>query len=167
MGLFLCLLEIFAKCLDFLLQSVLLRGDLSRVELLVEGPQLVILDRCDSPEGLLYNLLHLLLLQKLLDSNGASDGALIGPRLEGNHLVIGPVMELYLDFGGFLFPVGVRRLHLWNRGSIHNVPPFVLQILESLWQVLCARAHDWYKKRSCIQKKLLEKTLGNRFLHPT
>jgi hypothetical protein len=48
---------------------------------------------------------------------------LIGPRSEGNHLVVGPVRELYIDFGGFLFPIGVHRLHVQNRGLIHYVPP--------------------------------------------
>jgi hypothetical protein len=82
MGLFLRLLEIFLSSLDFLLQGALFHGVLGRVELLVKGPQLVIPDRCYSPKGFLYVILHLLLLQKLLDSNDMLDVALVGPGLE-------------------------------------------------------------------------------------
>ena len=74
---FLCLLEIFLSSLDSLFLGVLFRGVFGRVELLVEEPQLVILDRCDSPKGFLYVLLHLLPLQKLLDRDDMSDVALM------------------------------------------------------------------------------------------
>ena len=83
LGLFLCLLEIFLSSLDSLFLGVLFRGVFGRVELLVEEPQLVILDRCDSPEGFLYVLLHLLPLQKLLDRDDMSDVALMVPDRKG------------------------------------------------------------------------------------
>ena len=67
---------------------------------------LVILDRCDSPEGLLYVLLHLLLLQKLLHSNDMSDVASIGPRLEGDHLVVVPSGSFTLISVVSCFPLG-------------------------------------------------------------
>ena len=73
-------------------------------------------DCCGSPEGLFHVLLHLLLLQKSLHGNDMSDVAFISPGSEGDHLVAGPVRELYLDFGGFLSTVGVHRLHIWNWG---------------------------------------------------
>ena len=155
------------KSLNLFLQVLLLRVDLGHVEFLVKGPQLVIPDCCDSPECLFHVLLHLLLLQKLLRSDGVSNVGFIGPSLEREYLGISLAGGLYHDFGLLLFLIGIHRLNILNWGSIQDVSPFALQILESLQWVLHACAHNWHKKQSRLQEKLLENTLGWRFLDPT
>jgi hypothetical protein len=69
-----------------------------------------------------------------------------------DHLVISPIGELYLVFGIFLFLVGIHRCHVWDRGSIGNVPLFAFQVLESFHRAFCACTHDRYEKQSRLQK---------------
>ena len=105
-----------------------------------------------------------MLLQKLLHSNDMSDVGFISPSSERDYLVISLVREFYLDVGLLLFLVGIHRLNVRNWGSIHDVSPFALQIIESLRWVLRACAHDRQEKQSGLQKKHLEKLLGGNFL---
>ena len=58
------------------------------------------------------------------------DIVFIASRPEGDHLVISPVGELYLDFGLFLFLVGIHRGNVWDWESIGNGPPFTYRVLE-------------------------------------
>ena len=45
-------------------------------------------------------------------------------------------------------------------------PLFAFQVLEPLRWAFCTHTHDWYEKQSCLQKKLLEATLGGRSSDP-
>ena len=58
------------------------------------------------------------------------DIVLIASRAEGDHLVVSPVGELYLDLGLFLFLVRIHRGHTWDQRLIGDGPPFAFRVLE-------------------------------------
>jgi hypothetical protein len=94
-----------------------------------------------------------------------SDIAFISPGSEGNHLVGGGlVMELYLDFGGFLFPVGFRRLHIWNWGSIHGVSPSHSEFLSPSGGFFVLALMIGMRSDLVSRKSFLKKLLGRDFL---
>ena len=94
------------------------------------------------------------------------DVIFVASSAEGDHLIVSPVRELYLDIGLFLFLVRIHRGHIWDWGPSGNGSPLAFQVLEPFRWAFCVPTHDWNEKQSRLQKKLLERTLGRRSLDP-
>ncbi len=70
------------------------------------------------------------------------DVILIASHAEGDHLVVSPVREFYLDLGLFLFLVGIQRGHIWDWGPIGDSSLLAFQVLEPFRWAFHIPTHD-------------------------
>ena len=89
---------------------------------LEEGSKLTILELHNRLKGLGHVLLGLVLIKKAMYCNDVGDVVFIVPSLEGDHLVVTPIREFYLDLCLLLLLVEVRRLNVRDGGQLMMVP---------------------------------------------
>jgi hypothetical protein len=119
-----------------------------------------------SHEDLLHGILKVLLLEETYHSDDMIGVILVVSRVEGDNLIISPFRELCLDLGLFLFLVRIHRGHVRDWRPSGNGSPLAFRVLEPFCWSFCVPTHDRNEKRSRLQKKLLERTLGRQSLDP-